>query len=286
MPFFSVIITTYNSEKYIRRTIKCLQRQSYKNFEIIFIDDASSDQTIKIIKSFKLINSNIEVLKKNFGGPSKGRNLGLKKAKGKWIVFLDADDFWKKDILQIVFNNIKINKHFEVFSTREICVNKNDSTKKNIKFFDYKNEYFYNFLIYGNQLSPSSSFLSLKFLKKNKLEFSELKKFISVEDYDFWLKLARLNARFFYIKKYLCYYILNKKNLSLKKKHKKNFCNLLKYYINFLPTSISMQISNRLKFLKIMDSNNTKRKFFFIINFFFKNPFQFLRNLQIKIQCF
>ena len=117
--FFSIIITTYNSSRYILRTIKALERQTYKNYEIIVVDDFSTDNTIQLLKSKKLKiikNSN------NFGGPGVGRNKGLKEANGDWIIFLDADDFWKKDALKVFYNNISRYTEVNIFSFREIRI--------------------------------------------------------------------------------------------------------------------------------------------------------------------
>lgn len=97
----SVIIPTFNSEKFIADAIESVQKQTYKNWEIIIVDDASTDETVALINQITLSNSNITLyqLKKN-SGTGVARNNALKYAKGRYIAFLDADDLWKPEKLQ------------------------------------------------------------------------------------------------------------------------------------------------------------------------------------------
>jgi glycosyltransferase involved in cell wall biosynthesis len=284
-PFFSIIVTTHNSENYIARTIKCLERQTYRNYEIIFVDDASTDKTIRILKSKKFNSAQFIVNKKNFGGPAKGRNLGIDTARGKWIVFLDADDFWKKNILEIVNYTIRNGSHHHVFSTREISIDFKNKKRKKLNFYDYKSNYYYNMLIYGNQLSPSSTFVSLEYIKKNNLYFNQSENLISVEDYEFWLELSRLNTKFFYISKNLCYYIVNKDSLSLKKLHNQNFLNLLNAHMQKIPPSISKKINIRLAMEKQLINKKSFFKFFVFLKFLILSPIYLINYIKVKFVC-
>tara|TARA_B100001093_G_scaffold509524_1_gene573712 strand:- start:3801 stop:4607 length:807 start_codon:yes stop_codon:yes gene_type:complete len=97
----SVIVINYNNSKYIKRCVESLNSQTYKNFEIIFVDDQSKDNSIKIIKKLKKKNSFklfITKSRTNFGGYNQinACKLGLKKSNGKIIFFLDSDDFFVK----------------------------------------------------------------------------------------------------------------------------------------------------------------------------------------------
>lgn len=96
----SVIIPTYNTELLISRTIQSILTQSFKgDYEIIIIDDYSTDNTIKIIEAFQ--DSRIRLYKQSKNvGPAAARNLGLKKAQGEYLVYLDGDDYWENDYLQ------------------------------------------------------------------------------------------------------------------------------------------------------------------------------------------
>jgi len=90
MPLISVIIPLYNKEPIIERTVRSVLEQSYKNVEVIVIDDGSTDNSVAVVKRIK--NNVIKILEQENGGPGKARNTGVSHAKGDWILFLDADD--------------------------------------------------------------------------------------------------------------------------------------------------------------------------------------------------
>ena len=95
----SIIMPTYNCGKYIEQSINSVISQTYKNWELIIIDDCSTDNTIDIVNKFK--DKRIKFLQnpKN-SGAAISRNYGLREAKGKWIAFLDSDDLWKSQKLE------------------------------------------------------------------------------------------------------------------------------------------------------------------------------------------
>ena len=93
----SIIINCYNGEKYLTQTIKSVLRQTYRNWEIIFFDNNSKDNSVKIIKKFKDKRIKFYTSKNKFVLPLyRARNLAITKAKGEFITFLDVDDTWKK----------------------------------------------------------------------------------------------------------------------------------------------------------------------------------------------
>lgn len=95
--FFSVVIPLYNKEIYIRQCIESVLQQSYTNFEIIVVDDGSSDNSVLIVEGID--DERIFLTKKNNGGVSSARNKGLELSKAGYIAFLDADDWYEKDFL-------------------------------------------------------------------------------------------------------------------------------------------------------------------------------------------
>jgi len=90
--FFSVVICSYNIEDYIERAIKSVLEQTYKNYEIIVVDDSSTDKTIDKIKQFEEKSVKVYSTKFNTGTAAGARNIGIQKANGKYIIFLDGDD--------------------------------------------------------------------------------------------------------------------------------------------------------------------------------------------------
>jgi glycosyltransferase involved in cell wall biosynthesis len=89
-PLVSVITPTYNRAKILPTAIKSVQNQTYKKWEMIIIDDGSTDNTRRVVESFK--DARLRYFQQANGGPTKARNFGLSKAKGKWIMYLDSDD--------------------------------------------------------------------------------------------------------------------------------------------------------------------------------------------------
>lgn len=96
-PFFSVIVPMYNKETAIQTSIRSILSQTYKNFEVIVVDDGSTDHSVDTIKQFS--DERLKFYSKSNGGPSSARNYGIKKAQGDWITFLDADDILYPDAL-------------------------------------------------------------------------------------------------------------------------------------------------------------------------------------------
>ncbi len=92
MPFFSVVIPLYNKQQYIRNTIKSVLKQDDKDFEIILIDDGSTDNSLKQIEDIS--DPRLKIFRSQNQGVSSARNLGIQKSQGKILAFLDADDFW------------------------------------------------------------------------------------------------------------------------------------------------------------------------------------------------
>ena len=90
MPKISIIIPLYNKEKIVQRSVNSVLCQSFSDFELIIVDDGSTDNSLSVVKSIK--DKRIHIIEQENGGPSKARNTGVKHAKGEWILFLDADD--------------------------------------------------------------------------------------------------------------------------------------------------------------------------------------------------
>ena len=115
MPFFSVIIPLYNKEKYIENTIKSVLNQSFDDFEIIIVDDGSTDKSYQIASSFK--NEKIKLLKQKNQGVSVARNFGVAHAASKYIALLDADDIWYENHL------IELKKQIALFPNAGLYCN-------------------------------------------------------------------------------------------------------------------------------------------------------------------
>lgn len=104
MPKISVIIPLYNKEPIIERSLRSVLYQDYNDFEVIVVNDGSTDKSADIVRSIN--DSRIRLIEQENGGPSKARNTGVQHTKGEWIVFLDADDELLPDALYNMYNAI------------------------------------------------------------------------------------------------------------------------------------------------------------------------------------
>ena len=97
----SIITPSWNSEKYIKKTIESVQNQTYSNWEMIIVDDCSSDNTVKIVQEISKEDPRVRILKQSTnGGAAKARNRSLKESSGRYVAYLDADDIWKPSKLE------------------------------------------------------------------------------------------------------------------------------------------------------------------------------------------
>ena len=223
MCFFSVILVTYNSSRYIEESISSVLNQTYKNFELIIIDDGSTDKTINIIKKFK--DNRIKYKYQTNQGPSKARNFGIKISKSRWICFIDADDYWHKNKLKVVNkflsgNNLIYHKLHKKVEFKKQNLHITQSKLQYSLFQKYigskiKNPIAQNLLIYGNTIPTSSVVIRKKILKKFK-SFDE--KLRIGEDYDLWLRLSLVTDKFMFIPENLGTYRIHIESATKKKK--------------------------------------------------------------------
>lgn len=115
MPFFSIIIPLFNKENYIENTLKSVLNQSFTDFELIIINDGSTDKSETIVQQFS--DSRIHYFSKENEGVSTTRNFGIEKATAPYICFLDADDYWYPDFLEEYHKTIQQHSDYKVFSS-------------------------------------------------------------------------------------------------------------------------------------------------------------------------
>ena len=133
VPIVTVITPVFNGEKFLTETIESVLNQTLVNFEYIIVDDASTDQTFEIINKFKKKDKRIKIVKLNKNvGPITARNLAIDKSKGIFIAFIDADDLWHPEKLNI---QIKEMQEFDLnftYTNFEIFRNKNTNRRKKV----------------------------------------------------------------------------------------------------------------------------------------------------------
>lgn len=98
-PFFSIIVPVYNVEKYLPQCVESILRQTYENFEVILVDDGAKDRSGEICDEFAAKDERVSVIHKQNGGASSARNAGIREAEGKYILFVDSDDYWSNNTM-------------------------------------------------------------------------------------------------------------------------------------------------------------------------------------------
>jgi len=129
MPYVSVVIPTYNRSKPVREAVECVLKQTYTDFEVLVVDDGSTDDTAKVIKQIR--DNRVKYYYKNNSGPSSARNLGLDKSKGQYISFLDSDDLWPPEYLETIIDQLDKNKDYNAAYTRIFYIQQ-DGTKADV----------------------------------------------------------------------------------------------------------------------------------------------------------
>ena len=121
MDLVSIVIPYYKKKEYIKQSIKSVLNQTYKNFEIIIIYDDEELQDLDYLKDLVKLDKRIFLIRnKKKLGAGLSRNIGIRSSKGKYIAFLDADDYWKKDKLKIQIRFMKLNKHIVSHTSYQI----------------------------------------------------------------------------------------------------------------------------------------------------------------------
>ena len=115
MPKFSIVIPVYNVEKYIKRCLDSVFNQSFKDFEVIVVNDGTKDNSMDIVENY-----DVKIITQKNQGLSVARNTGVKKAKGEYIIFLDSDDYIEKDLLKNINKSLDNNPDLVRFQIQEV----------------------------------------------------------------------------------------------------------------------------------------------------------------------
>ncbi len=189
-PLVSVIMPTYNYAQFISDAIGSVLDQTYKNIELIVIDNYSEDNTEEIIASYS--DTRIKYKKfRNNGIIAASRNLGISQSCGKYLAFLDSDDLWKPTKIEKQIELLENNSNIFLVYTRYTVV-KNGLFRKNLprrKRLRSGNAFIPLFL--SNNFIGTSSVLLRNILKENTFLFDVDQKLRAIEDYDLWLRIAK-----------------------------------------------------------------------------------------------
>lgn len=180
--FFSIIIPTYNREKIVYRAIKSILAQTFIDYEIIIVDDGSSDNTELTVKSFQ--NNSIKYFKTENFGVAHARNYGIKQSKGQYVGFLDSDDLMEANHLETAHSFIQKKINPEIIHLNFLWGAEDKSTvHKNILPTQLPDDIFKNCSLHVNCIFLRSDIA-------NKNLFNESRSLMFAEDWDLFIKLA------------------------------------------------------------------------------------------------
>ena len=210
MDKIDIIMPVHNCEKYIEDTIESVKCQTYKNWNLIIIDDLSEDKSVeKILQKTKDIENKVKIirLEKNLG-VAKVRNIGLKEASSKYIAFLDGDDIWKKEKLEKQMNFMKQNNYSFTYTNFIYLKGKR---RKKVKVFPQKLNY--KKALKNTYILTSTVMIDITKINKKYLEMPD----IESEDTATWWNILKNNNVAYGLNENLTIYRVHKKGLSFNK---------------------------------------------------------------------
>ncbi|BAY80861.1 family 2 glycosyl transferase [Calothrix parasitica NIES-267] len=185
MPKISVVVPAYNSQSTILETIYSVLQQSFSDFELIVIDDGSTDKTLRLLSTVN--DARLKVYSYPNGGLPAARNRGIVRATGEFISFIDADDLWTPDKLELQLQALQKNTQAGVAYSWTICMG-NDGSSFHPGISETVQGNVYSKLLVGNFIGSGSNVLIRREAIESVGYFDESLK--SCEDWDYWMRLA------------------------------------------------------------------------------------------------
>jgi glycosyltransferase involved in cell wall biosynthesis len=226
----SVVIPTYNTSNFLIKAIQSVINQTYKNWELIIVDDGSTDQTRQIVEEFQKKDSRIKYFFQNNKGQGAARNLGIKNASGNYIAFLDSDDEFFENKLERVISYFKKDKNIGFIYTDAIIIGDYLYKKRRSEIVTPYSGKIYTKLLFNNFITTSTVVVKREVLQ-NCGSFDESDLLRNFEDYDLWLRIAK-KYKIEYIPEVLVKYYFVPKITSWKKRRKAYKAMIYIYYKN------------------------------------------------------
>ena len=230
---FSVVIPTFNRAQVLKRALDSVLQQTLQDFEIVVVDDGSTDSTDQLLKGYQ--DPRLKVFRQpNSGLPSKARNRGIGEARGEWTAFLDSDDYWLPDKLK------KVEAALRTAPTNTIAVShweeehRNGAKTKTLRHgTPIPSEFLYErLLLLGNCFSTSAMVVRTRDLQAMG-GFDTRAEFRIVEDYELWLRIARTRHPVVSLEEVLGVYSIQDDSISRDvEKLNQNLYEVLRFHID------------------------------------------------------
>jgi glycosyltransferase involved in cell wall biosynthesis len=247
----SIVIPLYNKEKHIENTIKSVLDQTYRNFELLIINDGSIDNSLEIVQKFN--DNRIKIIHKNNSGVASTRNLGIQYALGKLIAFLDADDYWDTEYLSVMINFINNFPNASIYCCNYYIVTKSG---KEIKSKNIESGYIVDYfkIALNNPIISSSSVIIPKDTFSKTGVFNENIK--NGEDLHLWFRIVDSGNIAFNSTPLAYYNLLQEDNAS------KDFNRSIKHDILNFINNLNIKNKNWDKFKHNFVARNLKPYYF------------------------
>jgi glycosyltransferase involved in cell wall biosynthesis len=183
MPFFSVVIPTFNRAHMVTRAVESVLTQKFTDYECIVVDDGSTDDTSQVLSPY--INK-IKYIYIPHGGVSTARNRGIQQAQGEWIAFLDSDDMWLPRKLAAQYEYIQVHPDIYIHQTDELWI-RNGKRVNPMKKHQKKEGHIFEDCLHLCLVSPSAVVVHRSVFERVGM-FDE--RMPACEDYDLWLRVA------------------------------------------------------------------------------------------------
>ncbi len=272
-PLVSVVMPTYNRANLIEKAIESILAQSYKNWELLAIDDISTDETQEIMSGYQSKYPNIKYFRipvDKTPGISKYLNFGIKNASGKYISRLDDDDYWcDKDVLILQVDFLENNPDYVLVGGGVIIVD--DEYKELFKYYKKEkcedirknaliaNPFMHNTVMFRRETA-------LKLNGYNNLKFAE--------DWDFWLRMGT-EGKFYNFQRYFTCYLSAGQNTSFKRQREQSklLFSIIKKYKHIYPNYYKGFLLNTVQYIYSFTPDIIKKQFHSFLIYFKRNYF-------------
>lgn len=195
----SIIMPAFNAELYIAESIRSVYAQTYRDWELIVVDDGSSDGTARVVNEFSRLDQRVRYIFQENGGQAKARNMGLSQSSSELVAFLDSDDLWVREKLKLQIDAIDAMQVDLVFSDGYIFADE-DVEDETFTFQTMigalAGDNFFRLMFIQNRIPILSVLTRRDSLSKAGL-FDESREYQMCEDYDLWLRMVRNGAVFY-----------------------------------------------------------------------------------------
>jgi len=291
-PILSIVIPVYNAEQYLEDCIESILSQDFQDFELILINDGSTDGSGEVCNSYSKRDVRIRTFHKENGGVSTARNLGLAHSTGEWLYFVDADDSIVDNVFGEVFSHNLENGDIIQFGHNRIFNNKilEFKSSSQIAYFNSLDE-FYNSS--SKTYTLWSHFIRRSIIRDHQIVFSEGIKY--AEDLEFIIKSISVSCHFIILGQIVYNYYIRESSAMTKPKnylmaldHLKVSQNLIVYsksqnltHSRFLHSRIVYMIKSYFSFLSALKLNYLQiRKNLYDYQYLFNNNKDFLKNIR------